>query len=154
MREIIRTMVLILGVAAAALGLAGLLQTRTADAASTTAFTVPTGSTSLETIACNAGVSPCAIGATSTTVLNANAGRIQCLIQNVGTTDFYCIQGTGTVTTSNMHFILKAASAANKGDGGSFSCSQGPAIWRGVIVCLGSAASGTLTASGATAAGF
>jgi hypothetical protein len=116
-------------------------------------YTVTTGSTTLETIACNGGVSPCTIGTTSTTVLNANPARADCLIQNVNTTDFYCIKGTGTASTTNMQFILAAATAANKA-GGSYSCNQGPVVWRGAVVCAGSAASGTLNASGTLAAGF
>jgi hypothetical protein len=113
-----------------------------------------TGATTLETIACNSGVSPCTIGASSTTVLNANSSRVQCLLQNANITDFYCIQGAGTASTSNMHFILKAASAANKGDGGVYSCNQGPALWRGTIVCVGSGSGGTLLASSASSAGY
>lgn len=127
-----------------------------AIAASTTVYTVPTGSTSLETIACNSGTSPCTISNTSAAVLNANAARMQCLIQNINTVDLYCNQGTGTASSTSMHFVLKAASAANKGDGGTYSCTQGPAIWRGAITCIasGAEASPNVNASAASAAGF
>lgn len=111
-------------------------------------YIVNTSSVNLETIACNAGVSPCTIGASSTTVFNSTPSRHECLIQNVGTTDFYCLKGVGTVSTTNMHFVLKAASAANKGDGGLYSCNAGPVVFTGVISCISSAAGGVLTASG------
>lgn len=108
------------------------------------AYTVNTGTSVVETIACNAGVSPCTIGAVSTTVLNANPVRHECLLQNANTTDFYCLKGAGTASTANMSFILKAATAANKGDGGTYSCNSGPVLWTGVIICISSAAGGTL----------
>src|SRR5260370_28070137 len=110
------------------------------------------GATVQETIACNSGVSPCISGTTSTTVLNAtvtvlNAGnRKECLLQNVGTTDFYCLKGAGTASTTSMHFILNAASAANKA-GSSYSCNQGLSVWSGAIQCVSSATGGVLTVS-------
>jgi hypothetical protein len=110
-------------------------------------FVINTGSNAKETIACNAGTSPCTIGASSTTVLNANSVRHECLLQNVGTTDFYCLKGTGTASTANMNFVLKAASGANKGDGGSYSCNTGPVVWTGIIACISSGAGGILNAS-------
>lgn len=137
-----------------ALFLATLTSRLQAAGAASAVYVVPTGATTAETIACNAGVSPCTIGTTSTTVLNSNANRMQCLLQNANTPDFYCIQGTGTASSTNMHFVLKGASAANKGDGGTFTCNQGPALWRGPIVCVASGAGGTLNASGANAAGY
>lgn len=126
------------------------------SAAAATSFVAPTGATTMETITCNSGVSPCAINA-SATILSPNPNRSQCLLQNVDTSDYYCVQAVtvaaaGTASTTNMHFILKAASAANKGDGGTFSCTQGPAIFRGAIVCAGSGA-GHLAASAASMSG-
>lgn len=112
------------------------------------AYVVNTGSNVLEAIACGGGTSPCAVGAASTTILNANPVRHECLLQNVGTTDFYCRKGAGTVTIANYHFVIRAASAANKGDGGSYACNAGAVVWTGPIVCLGSAAGGSLATSG------
>lgn len=117
---------------------------------------VPSGATTMETIACNSGASPCAT-TTSAAILNPAANRAQCLLQNVDVGDYLCVQGAtvalaGTASSTNMHFVLKAASAANKGDGGSYTCSQGPATFRGAIVCT---CTGTchITASAALAAG-
>jgi hypothetical protein len=101
----------------------------------------------LETIACNSGVSPCTIGASSTVVLNVAPRRRECLVQNIGIQDFYCLRGAGTASTANMHFILKAASGANKGDGGSYSCNQGPLVWGGSLTCIAASAGGSLTVS-------
>ena len=92
----------------------------------------------LETIACNSGLSPCTFnGASNTTILNANANRHECLLQNVGTGDVVCIKGpTGfAITTANMHFVLKAATSIDAGDGGTYSCNSGPVVWSGTISC-------------------
>jgi hypothetical protein len=115
-------------------------------------YTVGTGANALEAMAC--GTSPCTIGAASTTVMNTNANRSQCLLQNVGLTTFSCLHGAGTASTTNMHFVLKPASVANAGDGGTYSCTQGPVIWRGPVQCISSAGGGSLNASAASAAGF
>lgn len=112
------------------------------------AYIVNTGQTVLETIACNTGTSPCTIGGTSTTVLSKNVNRHECLLQNVGTTIFYCLKGTGTASTTNFLFALKAGTAANDGTGGSYSCNQGAVVWSGPIVCVGSAGGGSLAVSG------
>lgn len=118
---------------------------------------VPSGMTTMETIACNSGASPCAV-TISAAILSPNAARAQCLLQNVDVGDYDCVQGAtvagaGTASVTNMHFILKAASAANKGDGGTYTCNQGPATFRGAIVCV---CSGTchINASASSAAGF
>jgi hypothetical protein len=110
------------------------------------AYTVNSGTNVLEPIACGAGVSPCAIGA-SAAVLNARPTRHECLLQNVGTIDLYCRKGAGVVTTASYHFVLKAASAANRGDGGVYGCNAGPVVWTGPIACLGGAG-GSLAVSG------
>ena len=110
------------------------------------AYVVNTGSNALEAIACGGGVSPCAVGA-SAAVLNANPARHECLLQNVGTIDLYCRKGAGAVTTGNYHFVIKAASAANRGDGGVYGCNAGAVVWTGPIVCLGGAG-GSLAVSG------
>lgn len=122
-------------------GLSAAAQTQVAGKVSV----VNTTTTVVQAIACNAGVSPCTIGATPTVVLNANVNRHECLIQNVGLTDFYCLKGAGTVSTANMSFVIKAASGANKGDGGVYACNQGPVVWGGVISCLSSGAGGVIT---------
>ena len=99
-----------------------------------------------ETIACGGGVSPCTIGAASTAVLNANTagGRHAAVLQNLGITVFCCKTGTGTpVAFIACDYILKADTAANTGNGGSFSYS-GPTVWSGVVTCISSAAGGSL----------
>jgi hypothetical protein len=110
------------------------------------AYTVNSGTNLLEPIACGAGNSPCAVGA-SATILNARPTRHECLLQNVGTIDVYCRKGAGVVTTASYHFVLKAASAANRGDGGVYGCNAGPVVWTGPVVCLGGAG-GSLAVSG------
>lgn len=110
------------------------------------AYTVNSGTNVLEPIACGGGVSPCAVAA-SATVLNARPTRHECLLQNVGTVDLFCRKGAGVVTTANYHFVMKAASAANKGDGGAYGCNAGAVVWTGPIVCLGGAG-GSLAVSG------
>lgn len=122
-------------------GLSAAAQTQVAGKVSV----VNTTTSTAEPIACNAGVSPCTIGASPTTVLNKNVNRHECLIQNVGLTDFYCLKGAGTVSLTNMHFVIRAASGTNKGDGGSYSCNQGPVVWGGVISCLSSGSGGVIT---------
>lgn len=109
------------------------------------------GSSTAETVSCNAGVSPCTVGTTATTLLAANTSRKDCIIQNVNATDFYCkraTSGSSAASTTNMDFMLKAASAANKGDGGSYQCAGAGNVWTGAINCTGSAAAGTLNVSG------
>jgi hypothetical protein len=111
-------------------------------------YTVATSSTT-ETIACNSGVSPCSVN-TATTVLNANTSRKSCLIQNINTADMYCKRATAggnAASVTNMDFMLKGASGANKGDGGAYNCDTNGAVWTGAINCTGSAA-GTVNVSG------
>jgi hypothetical protein len=155
MKNLTRTMSLIFVGVLLAISAGGVLQLHSALAAPPS-LTVPTGSTTLETIPCNAGVSPCTVSNVDVTVLNANSSRMQCLLQNINTTDLYCLQGTTAASVTAQHFTLKAASAANKGDGGTFSCNSGPAIWRGALHCVGSGvlAAPSLNVSGASAAGF
>jgi|SRR5712664_2036919 len=111
----------------------------------------PPTSNTAETIACNAGVSPCTVGAAATDILNnSTLGRMGCIVQNVNTTDFFCKKATAAssaASTTNMDFLLKAASAANKGDGGIYSCDSAGVVYTGPINCTGSAGGGTLIAS-------
>src|SRR6266852_5309229 len=65
-------------------------------------------------------------------------------------TDFFCKKATAAgsaASTTNMDFLLKAASAANKGDGGIYSCDSAGVVYTGPINCTGSAGGGTLVAS-------
>lgn len=93
------------------------------------------------------GASPCTVQATSTVILAANSMRGQCLLQNTSTAVFYCNHGTSTATASRYDFILKAASGATVGDGGTYSCAQAPGIWRGALTCLPSVGTSTLAVS-------
>ncbi len=135
------------------IGLTVLLITLSADAQQPVKVTNPgpPGSNTAETIACNAGVSPCTIGAAATNVLNnSTSGRKGCILQNVNATDFFCKKATAAgsaASTTNMDFLLKAASAANKGDGGIYSCDSAGVVYTGPINCTGSAGGGTLVAS-------
>lgn len=62
--------------------------------------------------------SPTAVGTTSAQLVAANANRRELYIQNVGTADIYLELGDLSASTSNYHIALKAASAADKADGG------------------------------------
>ncbi len=72
---------------------------------------------------------------TSTTALPANAARTGFQIQNQGTNQIYVYFGTGA-STSIYHFILKAATGAADGTGGSFAMMDGN-VYRGIVTLAG-----------------
>ena len=67
---------------------------------------------------------------TSTTALAANPLRQFFQVQNQGTNKLYVYFGTGA-STSVYHFILKGATGAADGTGGSFSSSS--VVYRGIV---------------------
>jgi hypothetical protein len=135
--------------------LALLLLASLASAAAPPVLVVTTGQTVSETLACSgASSSPCGVNSTSTLVLNANGARGQCLIQNVGLAAVYCTHGVNAASTSTFHFVLAPASAQWGGSGGSYTCNQGPATWRGAITCGGAGSTSTLAVSAASVLGY
>ena len=76
---------------------------------------------------------------TSTTALAANAARVGFQIQNQGTNQLYVYFGSGA-STSKYHFILKAATGAADGTGGSVSMFNGD-VCRGLITIAGTSPS-------------
>ncbi len=66
----------------------------------------------------------------STTALVANTNREFVQIQNQDTAPLFVYFGTGA-TTSKYHFVLKGASGAEDGTGGSFSTQT--VVYRGII---------------------
>ena len=110
----------------------------------------PVGMTKNESIACGAHgtSSPCLLpAATSTLVLQANPNRGQCLLVNEDTIAVLCVHGVWPASTSRHEIPLKPATSATAYDGGSYSCSQGPGIWRGAITCYAVSATGTISVS-------
>ena len=97
-----------------------------------------TGGTVVESLAC--GTSPCPVNTTSTKILNASNTRFQCLLQNTGATPLFCMHGAA-VSSTQRQFILKASASTSTGDGGSYTCNQGPGTYRGAIYCLSYATS-------------
>jgi hypothetical protein len=71
---------------------------------------------------------------TSTTALAANSAREYFQIQNQGTNKLYVYFGAGA-STSVYNFILKGATGAADGTGGSYSSQS--AVWRGVVSIAG-----------------
>lgn len=71
---------------------------------------------------------------TSTTALAANGQREFFQIQNQGTNKLYVYFGTGA-STSVYHFILKGATGAADGTGGSVSTAD--VAYRGLITVAG-----------------
>lgn len=71
---------------------------------------------------------------TATTALAANTAREYFQIQNQGTNKLYVYFGTGA-STSVYHAILKGATGAADGTGGSISTSD--VVWRGIITIAG-----------------
>lgn len=71
---------------------------------------------------------------TATTALAANSAREFFEIQNQGTNKLYVYFGLGA-STSVYHFILKAASGAADGTGGSVSTTD--VDYRGIITIAG-----------------
>ncbi len=71
---------------------------------------------------------------TSTTALVANTARTYFQIQNQGTNQLYVYFGTGA-STSVYHFILKGATGAADGTGGSYASAQ--ITYRGLITIAG-----------------
>lgn len=71
---------------------------------------------------------------TSTTALAANSAREFFQIQNQGTNKLYVYFGSGA-STSVYHFILKGATGAADGTGGSISTST--VEYRGLITIAG-----------------
>jgi hypothetical protein len=71
----------------------------------------------------------------STTALNANSAREYFQIQNQSTTKLYVYFGTGA-SDSVYHFILKGATGAADGTGGSYSSQS--CTWRGIVTVYAS----------------
>lgn len=100
---------------------------------------LPTQTASAETIACNAGTSPCTLGAAATDILSANTSRKSCLIQNNGTVACICKKATAAgsaASTTNYDFVIKAAGVLRDGSGASYSCDGPGAIYDGAINCI------------------
>lgn len=71
---------------------------------------------------------------TSTTALAANSAREYFQIQNQGTNTIFVYFGTGA-SSSVYHFILKAATGAADGTGGSYASST--VVYRGLVTIAG-----------------
>jgi hypothetical protein len=91
---------------------------------------------------------PCTLSPGTTNVLTTNSKRGQCLLESVDVNPVFCRHGLGA-TSSTWDFVIKPASANSTYDGGSYSCSQAPAIWAGPISCWVSTTT-TLAASAAS----
>lgn len=75
---------------------------------------------------------------TSTTALLANPAREWFQIQNQGTNPLFIFYGTGA-SSSVYHYILKGATGAADGTGGSFSSQA--AVYRGIVTIAGTSPS-------------
>lgn len=102
-----------------------------------------------EVIACNAGVSPCAVAAASVVVLNPNYSRSTAAICNSGTVTIYCCYHVSTCAGAAAYDVaLKAATGANDGSGTCLVIGGNSGrIWAGGITCAG-AAGGAVSAVG------
>ncbi len=67
---------------------------------------------------------------TAATALAVNSAREYFQIQNQGTDQLYVLLGAGA-TTSIYHFILKGATGAADGTGGSYATSE--VVYRGIV---------------------
>lgn len=73
--------------------------------------------------------------ASDATALAANEGRLGFSIQNLGTNALFVRFGAGA-TTSLFHVVLKAATGADDGTGGSVAMEAG-VVYTGVITIAG-----------------
>lgn len=76
----------------------------------------------------------------ATTALAANALRVGFQIQNQGTNPLFVYFGSSADSSSKYHFVLKAATGAADGSGGSFSM-MGPVVYRGIVTIAGTSPS-------------
>lgn len=81
------------------------------------------------------GVSNTPSIASAATALDANSQRGAFLIQNLGTNALFVRYGAGA-TTSVFNVVLKAATGADDGTGGSLSM-EGASMWTGIISIAG-----------------
>jgi hypothetical protein len=93
--------------------------------------TPPTAST-----ATSAG--PTAIGLSSAVALTANASRVRLVLQNVGTTQLYILEGSGSASSTNYTYILPMGGTTRDGS----SPVVFDTIWKGAIQWASSAAGG------------
>lgn len=78
---------------------------------------------------------PAIIGAG--TALAANPKRLGWFIQNTGQTIVYVLLGSGTVSSTVFHYVLKAATANEDGTGGSVGHMEG-VVYTGIITIASS----------------
>ena len=97
-----------------------------------TSATSSIGTTTLETIACNAGSSPCTVTAANTVVLNANATRSKAIVCSTGTTAVQCCYNATTCSSTVYQFVVGGAGPACWQIDGS-----GGKVWTGGITCAG-----------------
>jgi hypothetical protein len=90
-----------------------------------------------ETIACNSGVSPCAVAASATTILNVNADRHSACIQHTGTAGTaFCALGA-TTPSATVHNFALGFPGNTTGLPTTFCFSGGVTIWGGAVSCFG-----------------
>ena len=95
-------------------------------------------STTPPTAATSTSAGPTAIGTVSAQALAANASRVRLVLQNVGTTQLFILEGSGSASSTNYTYILPMGGTTRDGS----SPVLFDTVWKGAIQWASSAGGG------------